>query len=294
MKSMTGYGSYETSTPFGTVHVYMKGVNRKGFDLTLTIPQPLKELEPFIREWLSSRIQRGAVSLVIDLYADVQSEAGSCRLDPQTWRLVVDMIDQASQMVGWSRSETVQVLGTSLLSKYNLWEHSMPIHHDPELLKPIIEAAFLQFDAFRVKEGQELKRILLTLIQQLRDLLEKIEKALPKILRNYLARLAEKVQQLGVNLSDAPERWQMEVALIAERSDVCEEVDRLHAHLGHFCDVITNDAPAVGRMLDFLTQEMMREINTLMNKVQDPEISIHGVALKTCIERLREQLQNVE
>jgi uncharacterized protein (TIGR00255 family) len=293
LKSMTGFGVFETSLADAVISVQIRSWNRKGSDISIQLPSGFREMEGAFREWLQTRVQRGSLQVHVEWKGPGQN---SQVFDTTAWQGLVASVEDASQMAGVSSKELLLAVASS-------WSHALGCFHstqnqDMENIQKqfmlTLEKAFEQWESFRIHEGASLSLALEILLDEIHRILSLLHKASSLIATKLMEKLLKRLEMLGVYQESDPMRWQMEVALLAERCDVREEMDRLQMHVLHFRNCLKEGPFPVGRRLDFLSQEMLREINTLMNKCQDFGVSQLGVDLKVALDRLREQLQNVE
>lgn len=286
LKSMTGFGYAEAAISLGKIKISLKSVNRKGCDLNLYLPSCLDKLEPLLREKLSQVVSRGAVTLNVEL--------NSSDLAMQTSRSVFDLIERIEKESSWSKDQVIALLGPLLASK-NGYRESLSLNQkDEKLIMNVVQEAIASFEAFRVEEGKSLQSSLKQLLDQLERECGSLKPLLEDLSVRVRERFSSRLQQVGFQKEVDVQRWHMEVALLLEKIDVHEEIERFIAHCVHFKKLLQQGPFPVGRKLDFLTQELIREINTLMSKAQDSKVAVCGLEIKALIERLREQLQNVE
>lgn len=286
LKSMTGFGYAEAAISLGKIKISLKSVNRKGCDLNLYLPSCLDKLEPLLREKLSQVVSRGAVTLNVEL--------NSSDLAMQTSRSVFDLIERIEKESSWSKDQVIALLGPLLASK-NGYRESLSLNQkDEKLIMNVVQEAIASFEAFRVEEGKSLQSSLKQLLDQLERECGSLKPLLEDLSVRVKERFSSRLQQVGFQKEVDVQRWHMEVALLLEKIDVHEEIERFIAHCVHFKKLLQQGPFPVGRKLDFLTQELIREINTLMSKAQDSKVAVCGLEIKALIERLREQLQNVE
>ncbi len=296
---MTGFAAAtgEITTEAGSFSLQwdLRGVNGRGLDLRFRLPDWLDGLEPALRKTLSERLKRGNVTLSLKLVrADV---AGAMRLNPQALDSAVAMV-----MAAEARAES-QGLGLAPMNAADLLSLRGVVESGPELgdPAPLVAALLAQatplieaFDAARDGEGAALAAVIdaqtstiATLCAQARTAAAARRGDQVEALKAALARLSEAAP--GVD----PARLEQELALIAVKTDVTEELDRLDAHVAA-ARVLLREVEPIGRKLDFLMQEFNREANTLCSKAQSAELTRIGLDLKTVIDQMREQVQNLE
>lgn len=291
MRSMTGYGRGEDQRDGVRIGVEIRSVNRKQAEIQLMLPRELEALEPRLREMAGRTVSRGRCEIRVT--CETPDSSAGVRLDRGLARAYAVELRQLAGELGISPEISLEVLmrcpgvvgGTA----------GAP---DADRLWPSLEAAFQSaqagFDAMRRREGEALATDLGVRVGELRGLVGRIRERAPEVLTRYREQLLQRVRAAGLpHLPAEDERLLKEVVLFADRSDVAEELARLESHFVQFDDCCRSTDP-VGRKLDFLAQEMNREINTLGAKANDAFLSAAVVELKTTLERFREQAQNVE
>ena len=272
MRSMTGYGKGEAAREGFRVCVEIHTINRKQLDVSLNLPRSLQILEPKIRETLHARISRGRVNLNLTLTQNALGASGSA-IDFELARVY------ASEM---RRLKAELDLSGEL---------------DPEVVWPPIQtalnAALDALIAMREQEGRNLSADLTGRLKKLRGIVRDISERSPILTENYRHQLFARLKTIDKELLPSDERLLKEIAVFADKCDITEELIRLESHFGQLDNLIAQPEPA-GRGLDFLVQEIAREFNTLSVKSNDALISQAVVTAKTEIERIREQVQNIE
>ena len=292
MKSMTGFGSGEASGTAGRCTVELSSVNRKQADIELRMPRDWQPLEAGIRKVLAGALSRGRLHGVIQY--DAQSQGSTTlRVDDALAREYAAYLTQLGSVLGCPMIMTPE----ALLRAPGVFTFSERDPASAESLKPMVlsavTTALAAWDEARTREGAHLLDDLTTRLQFLRDLLTQIAAEAPKITPLHRAALHRRLEEAGLPLPSDDERLLKEIALFADRCDISEEISRLGGHLTEFQRLMESDTPS-GRPLDFLTQEMHRELNTMGAKANHAPIQHLVVAGKTEVERLREQVQNVE
>ena len=288
LRSMAGFGKGTATAPDGTVLVVeLSAVNRKQLELRFSMPQEFAAWEPEARKAISAKVSRGSLLVRVNVS---QSAAGLADLNRERLEALIQLCRE------YSAEEKNPVDVAALLSLPGIFGSSE--NRDVSAALPALNAALEQalagFNAMRECEGTALQQELGGRLNGLRDLLAKIEPQTADLAdaakAKILTRLAD--EKLPVDLND--ERFLREVLYYADRSDVTEEVTRLKSHFAQFDRFLTETPESAGRSMDFLLQEMFREITTLGNKAGSSGVSPHVVAFKTELEKLREQVQNVE
>ncbi len=279
MRSMTAYGRSQIETARGRWVVEVHSVNRKMLDIGVQMPRELLVFDLDVRKKIHERVQRGQVTVRIHLQSDdEEAPFEALRSLKKRW-------EGLAQKLGFEKKA---VTFEFLAGRFE----AAAAPKDEKGFKSDLEKALsLALDAFiamREKEGAALLKDFKARIASIRKDLQKIEEKAPLLAKKYEEKLKEKLK----DFSD--ERLMREVILYAEKADISEEVTRLHSHLEQFEALFAAKEPSIGRTLDFLTQEMGREINTLGAKAGDSGISKLAIGIKSEIEKIREQVQNIE
>jgi uncharacterized protein (TIGR00255 family) len=293
IKSMTGYGMAERDLPLGKVAVEVRSLNHKYLDISLRLPRGFFTLEPKIRDLVKQRVARGRVDLTM-------------KIDPSSnsvprYRLEADM-NLAEEYIRLLNSikDTFSLKGEVTLDHIAGSREIVPFLEVKEDAEPyweeiasVTEQALEALDASRRKEGEVLEKDLTGRLAEARKLMEEIKGRAPSVVDSYRERLRERLRALLEGSDFDERRFYQEVAYFAERSDVSEEVIRMESHLRQFASKLNEEGP-VGRGLDFILQEMSRETNTIGAKSTDADNAHKVIELKGELERLREQVQNIE
>ncbi|MCD8068205.1 MAG: YicC family protein [Lachnospiraceae bacterium] len=291
IRSMTGFGRSELMAGSRKYTVEIKSVNHKYLDVTVKLPRKLTFLEIPIRNELKEYASRGKVDIFISM-EDYAESTVSVKYNRQVAEEYVKYFHQMSQDFSLENDA-----GVSLLSRcpevFSLEEAPVDEEELWQDLKRAFTAAAEQFAASRSLEGEHLKEDLLLKLDEMEKLVDFIEERSPKIIQEYQDRLREKVEAALADASVDENRLLTEVAIFADRSCVDEELVRLRSHI-HTARESLQKGGNVGRSLDFIAQEMNREANTTLSKSSDLEITNHAILLKTGIEKIREQIQNLE
>ncbi|MBL3583779.1 YicC family protein [Rhodovulum sulfidophilum] len=296
LQSMTAFAARSGQTETHAWTWELRGVNSKGLDLRLRLPDWVPGLEPVVRAAVQSRVARGSVTLGLRISAR-DSGHGGLQLDPMALRSVLAMLgrveaEAAAQGLSLAPSSAVEILALRGLS-----DSAAPEPETAPLLAALsadLTPLLDEFMAMRASEGAALATVLCdhlatisTLTSRAAEVAEARRDQIEETLRASLARVMETAA--GVD----PDRVAQELALIAVKTDVTEELDRLRAHVAAAETLLASGEP-VGRRLDFLMQEFNREANTLCSKAQSVGLTRVGLDLKAAIDQMREQVQNVE
>tara|TARA_B110000495_G_C23010031_1_gene597271 strand:- start:163 stop:1032 length:870 start_codon:yes stop_codon:yes gene_type:complete len=289
---MTGFGRGTASGDGYSVTVEVQSVNRRNLETTFSIPKEWSSLEPAMVEAVKKAAQRGRVHTSLNVQAAGESKG-------LTWneaevRASLSRFGALADEVGSSWPPQADVLLRMILA---LQGNSSIA--DPESAAPVIEEALAEalggFVAMRATEGQSLADDLCQRLDILQSLLKKIVEVAPRRVEDYREQLMARLRmtELEIDLSD--ERVLKEIAIFADRCDVAEEQTRLESHLSQFMDTIKKDETTpIGRKLEFILQEILREFNTIGSKSNNLEITKQVIEAKNEIERIREQIQNAE
>ncbi len=290
--SMTGYGKYEIEENARKITVEISAVNHRYLDLNIRMPRMLMHLEDRVRSIIKEEVARGKLEVSImchssakeDLEVNINEALGQAYLEGvrslgSKFSLEDDL--KLSHLIGVSDLVVIQKQAGNLEAVGETIEKALR-----EALKAFLE--------MRGKEGQTLKEDILSKNTGLSKLLQEVNNRSPFVVDNYRERLKNRLDQLlgdGMNIDES--RLAMEVAILADKSAIDEEITRLGSHFNQLEEILQAGGP-VGRKLDFLMQEMNREANTIGSKANDYEITKVVVSLKTDIEKIREQVQNLE
>ena len=292
MRSMTGYGRGDQAGDGYRVEVEMKAVNRKQAEIQLSLPRELDSLDGAVRDFLAGAITRGRVEVRVSL--TTPTGLGLARINPDVVRSYAGELQLLGATVGGG---VAPVSWDALLRLPGVLEVNA-VAPEAERCRPLLDAALraalAQLDQMRRREGDALAVDLTQRIRMMQAELARIAELAPAVLIRYRATLLQRIEAAGLpGVKADDERILKEIVLFADRCDVAEELARLGSHFAQFSDCV-QAKDAVGRKLDFLAQEMNREINTIGSKANDAGIAIAVVNLKTELERFREQAQNVE
>lgn len=291
IESMTGFGRCEVSNEDYKISVEMKSVNHRYLDLGIKMPKKFNAFEADIRSLLKGGIQRGKVDIYItcETFSD---KALSLNYNEALAREYMDIFAKMSSQFAIENDVKV-----SALSRYPEVITAEQSEEDEEelwmLLKEALEGALEKFVEQRIKEGEHLKNDLIMKLDSMTAWVTEIEKRSPQIISEYRGRLEDKVKEFLEGSGIDENRIAAEVTLFADKICVDEETVRLRSHIKTMKDALIKGG-AVGRKLDFIAQEMNREANTILSKANDMSVSGTAIDLKTEIEKVREQIQNIE
>jgi len=290
MKSMTGYGRGECSQRGFKVTVEVSSVNRKQTEISVNLPRELEVLEAPLRDDINRRVARGRLMVRVSVHAGA---AGQSLINSSLAKLYVRELRALAKSLHLADGITLDLLARAP----GVMQPAQEITQADELWPAICKALHAALDIMlkmREREGAWLAKDLVARAARLRAGVRRVRRRAPRSAQQYRAQLLARIKGAGLDtpaLDD--ERLVKEIFYFADRSDISEELTRLESHFQQFNDCVKSKEP-VGRTLDFLAQEMNREVNTLGSKANDSAISREVVLLKAELEKFREQVQNVE
>ena len=291
IKSMTGFGRSELVTEECKLSVEIKAVNHRYLDLSIKMPKKFNYFEAAMRNLLKEYIQRGKVDVFIT-YEDYTKEKLCLKYNSALAAEYMKNFEQMAKQFGLENDVTASVLARcpEVLTMEQALEDE---EHTWELLEGVLKKAAEGFVQTRVAEGGHLKQDLLGKLEYMVSIVDYIEERSPRVLEDYRNRLLDKVRDMLGSASVDEARILTEVTIFADKVCVDEETVRLKSHIESMKRELLSGG-SVGRKLDFIAQEMNRESNTILSKANDLELSDHAIILKTEIEKVREQIQNIE
>lgn len=291
IKSMTGFGRCEVSDENRKITVEMKSVNHRYLDVNIKMPKKLNFFEASIRNLLKEYIQRGKVDLFIT-FEDTSENNVSIRYHKDVAAEYMKYLKEMSEQFGLD--DDIRV---STLSRYPEVFTMDDVEIDEEgiwkILEKALRGAAQAFVETRITEGENLCNDLIGKLDEMLCVVDYIEERSPEIIKEYKGRLTERVQEMLGDTAIDESRILTEVTIFADKICVDEEMVRLRSHIETTKNTLIAGG-SIGRKLDFLAQEMNREANTILSKANDLTISNKGIELKTGIEKVREQIQNIE
>ena len=292
IQSMTGFGRAELIDEKRKLIVEMKSVNHRYADITIKMPRRLNRFEAAVRNVLKDYISRGKVDIFIT-YENLAEAEVAVRYNRDIAAEYVKYFREMSEEFALQEELKPTAIGR-FPEVFSLEESSE--ENDDELyscLEQVVRKAGEQFAQARAAEGENLKKDLLDKIEDMRKMVDRIEELSPKILEDYKTRLREKLDEF-IQRNDVEEgRIAAEVTIFADKICVDEEMVRLRSHVDAVRSIL-EEGGAVGRKLDFIVQEMNREANTTLSKAGSLDVTDIGIEMKTLIEKIREQIQNLE
>ena len=295
IKSMTGFASLTRDEERGAIGVTIRSVNHRFLDLQLRLPPSIADLEPRLRALVQRHLARGRVEISISLQLR-QNVAPEIELNEEFARALADAMKGARSrglIAGELAPGDLLRLPQALTIREKLLETGAVSSQLGMAVDEAVESAILQLDEMRVREGVHLRNDLDARKGLLAGLIARIATAAETGREELEARLLERAREIATALPIDQAALSQEVVRVAQRSDISEEVTRFHGHLAHW-DALSDSPEPCGRKLDFLLQEMNREVNTIGSKADGLQVSEVVIQAKAELERMREQVQNVE
>ena len=292
IRSMTALGRAERADELGTFLVELQSVNRKHLEVDVNLPRELGQLEPLARQRLSGVLGRGKITCYVCARL-APGEAQSVEPNEPLARMVKESYEQLRVALGYSEPVAFETIARNkeVLSFRNGTTNAERFW--PSVEEPL-GTAIEQLVAMKLAEGKTITEDFRGRLEAIRRHADAIETVAPGAVERYRARLDERLQQLALELVDNEDRLVREAAILAEKLDITEEIVRLRSHVEQFRTYLDGNDTCVGRTLEFLTQEMHRELNTIGSKSQELEITNRVVLAKSELEKIREQVRNVE
>ena len=288
---MTGFGRGEGDTTLGRLLVESRSVNHRYCDINIKLPKRLTSFETRVKEIIRSQVSRGRIDVLFRLDATGEDK-GQLNVDfylAEQYYQALQSLKEKFQLKGEISLEMLAGAKDLITAK----EEAGDVEPYWQEIVPILKRSFQEMDDMKRAEGELLAKDLQQRIERIDKELEDIRQQFPSRLESYRNRLRERLQSLlgGIELDSY--RFQQEVGFLAEKTDITEEIVRAKSHLVQFAMLLKGKDPA-GRKMDFLLQEIHREVNTISAKVNDAEISQEVVEIKAELEKIREQVQNIE
>ena len=291
LKSMTGFGRAEGETTLGKMVVESRSVNHRYCDINIKLPKRLSLYENRIKEIIRSEVSRGRidVSLRLDNLGEEKVQLSvDLSLAEQYYRVLHDLKERLQL-----KDEITLSLLAGAKDLITAKEESGDIEPYWQEVLPVLKQSLKHLDDMKRIEGESLTKDLQQRLEHVTVQLQMIKQQFPSRLKTFFTRLHDRLRSLLEGMETDPSRFQQEVAFLAERTDITEEIVRAESHLVQFRTLLEGNEP-VGRKMDFLLQEIHREVNTVSAKANDAEISQRVVEIKSELEKIREQVQNVE
>jgi uncharacterized protein (TIGR00255 family) len=293
MKSMTGYGRGECSQNGFKITVELSSVNRKQTEISVALPREMEMLEAQIRDLINRYVSRGRLTVRVGLHAGASKLSARMHLNIPLAKAYARELNRLSRQLNLPGPVTLDHLARAP----GVFQTDEQIVEEEDFwpaVEKALKKSLLSLVRMREREGVHLEADLIKRVSIMRKAAGKIQTHAPKVARRYREQLMARIKSSGLETPPADdERLLKEVVYFADRSDISEELTRLQSHFHQFNDCLRSKEP-VGRTLDFLAQEMNREVNTIGSKANDSLISREVVTLKAELEKFREQAQNVE
>ncbi|MCE9672986.1 YicC family protein [Myxococcus stipitatus] len=291
LKSMTGFGAGRARVGDEEVSVEVRSLNHKFCEVKARLPRELASLEPALTKQVKDRLARGSVELLVKRQASTASgtvPTVDLNLAREYLRTFRDLARELGlpEEVSWAQIANQQGV-------VRLEEKGVDLESATPAVMTALDQALSALEKMRLVEGEAIRADLDARMKLLEGWSREVAQLAPRAVQEYQQRLTERVAELARGVAVDPQRLAQEVALFAERTDIAEEVTRLASHLEQFRVLMASSEPA-GRRMDFLVQEMHREVNTTGSKSQHADISARVVSMKAEVERIREQVQNIE
>lgn len=293
MKSMTGFGRGRASAPQVEIQVEIKSVNSRYLDMYLNMPSVLNEFESLLKQTIKESVSRGK----LEVYVSLKDNRDRLK-DIQVNRTLVNQIKDLLLTEGFSKDpESIRLNDVMSISRDWLTVTEVPGDNTVlgELAVTALKEALTGLIAMREKEGSILQADIENRLKTMKELVDKVDANKANVLTQYEERLRQKIQNL-LEIHKMPvdsDRILQEVAILADKTDITEEIVRFSSHVVQLKDTLIETNP-IGRKLDFLIQEMNREVNTMGSKSSDVNVTEYVVSLKCELEKVREQIQNIE
>lgn len=286
--SMTAFARAERQTPWGTLACELRSVNHRYLDLNLRLPETLRATEPALRELLRGRLERGKVECQVRFDRSDGSDQAPA-IDAEALQRTVDLLATIRQAL----DEHAALVDPIELSRLPGIVREAQLDQDAlqGSLVELVTSLLDDFVAHRRREGQRLTEVIEARLSEIETIRDEVAAVADSLVEDLRTRLRQRASDLAAQLD--PQRLEQEVALLAQKADVAEELDRLGAHVAEMREALGSEQ-AVGRRLDFLAQELNREANTLASKATRSDVANRAVDLKVLVEQIREQIQNLE
>jgi len=291
LKSMTGFGEGTASSSSILVTVEVSSVNRKQLDINVNLPRNLVTLDALVQQRVRGEFSRGRVSGIVRVEA-ADGSAGAVKVDERLAAQYVEGIRKVSNKLKLTDDLCAESIAR-LPGVVSVEQENLDADHVADVLAQALDKALKGLSRMRSTEGRALEKDLRERLGLLDGMVKAIRKRAPNVAASYREKLFQRLEEAGLQDLAADERVVKEIALFSDKCDISEELTRLKSHLAQTRKLLRSTEP-VGRTLDFLCQELFREINTVGSKANEVQITREVVAFKTELERIREQVQNIE
>ncbi len=290
IRSMTGYGKSRKIISKYEVEVEVKSLNNRYSDLSLRLPKELYSREFELRNLVKKGVNRGKVYLTISLKL-IDSGADVSAFNEAGLKTTMNLLNKIKSISGVRGEISID----HLLSLHEFFMDDLVELTDDEYsgIETVVSEALEKMNEMRAAEGKELKNDILNRLMFIEENVNEIEKLLTPSVKDYFEKLKERAEELLADFSKYDDRLSVELALLSEKYDTSEEIVRLKSHIKQFRDILSN-GKEIGKKSNFLVQEMNREANTINSKSISTDISYKALAIKEELEKIREQIQNIE
>jgi len=291
LKSMTGYGKGEAASERGRFTVEIRSVNHRYGEISVRMPRGFLSLEQEVKRTVSNVLKRGKIDVTVQ-WEEITGESAMPQADAALAQGYATLFRELAGKLGLASEVPLSLV----LAQKGVLKDSGTTIDEAEFLPQLVaavQAAVGTIDAMRKREGEALEADLLARRRQVAEWVEQVGERAPQVVLEYRQKLKLRLEQLLEGAEMDAARLAQEVALMADRCDVTEELVRLSSHFAQFDEALRLSEP-VGRKLDFLMQEMNREVNTIGSKSSDAEVTTLVIRIKAEMEKMREQVQNVE
>ena len=290
IKSMTGYGKGNISENLRNYQVEIKSVNHRYLDISVKMPRVLSYLEEDVKKVISSKVKRGKIDVFIT-FENSSTEGKEIKINNEIAKMYINQLKQLAE-----EENILANIEVTEISKYPDVLSIQNTQDDEQIKKELIEVTTIATDKLvqmRQVEGSKMAEDLLKRIEKINQKIEKISELSTGLIEEYVVKLENRIKEILKNQEIDESRLAQEVVIYADKCSIEEEVTRLKSHISQFKELINSD-DAVGKKLDFIIQEMNRETNTIGSKANNLEITNGVIDIKTDIENIREQVQNIE
>jgi len=287
---MTAYGRAAIETPFGQWVIEIHSINRKMLDISIHLPRELLRFDTEIRKWITEAISRGQITVRVN-----SSFEGAAQASYSVLSALKQFWEKIAKDLGYNPKEAVDL--AFLTQQMHFLPQEVSKDQESQLLSALkqgVQETLKALIQMKEKEGGALEKDVEMRLKLIESTLAKISRRSPEVVERSREKMREKMKEIIPVLSEMEARLAQEVALLAEKLDITEELTRLDSHLQQFFERLKSGEKALGRTLDFLVQEMHREINTIASKSADAGISQEAITVKSELEKIREQIQNIE
>jgi len=292
IKSMTSFGRAQSEEGKDSCFsIEMKSVNHRYLDINIRMPRMMLALEEKIRNIISKKLNRGKVDVFIN-YKNYRNDIGKANLNMELAKNYYECLKQIQKELN-----VIDDISATKIARFpdviNIEEHEENLENIFNEISPLIDSALNLMEGMRSKEGEKLKEDILSKLKIIAIYVEEVEKVADSIPKNYKKKLEERLSELLSAVDIDESRIALEVAILSDKAAVDEEITRLRSHLSQMKSTLELDEP-IGRKLDFIIQEMNREANTIASKSTDVDMTNKVIEVKNTIEKIREQVQNIE